>query len=294
MLLSLALLLSLCACGEKVKTITIDNETGYVIGDLRMSAVYSGEWGPNRLEQMLYDTESAVIALGDYTDEELIEGYSIQLFDDYDNSFGAADGILVESGDTLTLFMSGGILAWSLDGSFTVDEDWVEPAEGDKGDWSSTQPEAWETEEYLDEDSGVRMTYPAAMTAWSQDGAIFVAGSGCGVTVRDVEAAYNEDSGDDGDFLYSMQTNCLMEDFEEMFGDGTDIYFSSGEQDDRFSWSMAEFHADLHNDSAHVNAFGLLFADDTGRVVYKCFYAPYGDDAAMEYLLKNVCNFGPA
>ena len=94
--LAMALCLSLAACGAKQypMEITVVNRTTYPIADIRISLTSEEDWGENRLETTLAEGESTEIDLGEYTEGQLNEGFSLQFYGedgepvnpDYDSS----------------------------------------------------------------------------------------------------------------------------------------------------------------------------------------------------------------
>ena len=107
--LALLLCLSLAACGAKQypMQITVVNRSTYPIADIRISLTTEEGWGENRLETTLEEGESAGIDLGEYTEEQLSEGFQLQFYGadgepvnpDYDPS----SPTFFESGDFLIL-----------------------------------------------------------------------------------------------------------------------------------------------------------------------------------------------
>ena len=80
--LALVLFLSLAACGAKQypMQITVVNRSTYPIADIRISLTSEEGWGENRLETTLAEGESAEIDLGEYTEEQLNEGFNLQFY----------------------------------------------------------------------------------------------------------------------------------------------------------------------------------------------------------------------
>ena len=107
--LALLLCLSLAACGAKQypMQITVVNRSTYPIADIHISLTTEEGWGENRLETTLEEGESAGIDLGEYTEEQLSEGFQLQFYGadgepvnpDYDPS----SPTFFESGDFLIL-----------------------------------------------------------------------------------------------------------------------------------------------------------------------------------------------
>ena len=107
--LALLLCLSLAACGAKQypMQITVVNRSTYPIADIHISLTTEEGWGENRLETTLEEGESAGIDLGEYTEEQLGEGFQLQFYGadgepvnpDYDPS----SPTFFESGDFLIL-----------------------------------------------------------------------------------------------------------------------------------------------------------------------------------------------
>ena len=80
--LALLFCLSLAACGAKQypMEITVVNRTTYPIADIRISLTSEEDWGENRLETTLAEGESTEIDLGEYTEGQLNEGFSLQFY----------------------------------------------------------------------------------------------------------------------------------------------------------------------------------------------------------------------
>ena len=80
--LALVLCLSMVACGAETQPlrITVVNRTTYPIADIRISLTSEEDWGENRLETTLAEGESAEIDLGEYTEEQLNEGFNLQFY----------------------------------------------------------------------------------------------------------------------------------------------------------------------------------------------------------------------
>lgn len=80
--LALLFCLSLAACGAKQHPmeITVVNRTTYPIADIRISLTSEEDWGENRLETTLAEGESTEIDLGEYTEGQLNEGFSLQFY----------------------------------------------------------------------------------------------------------------------------------------------------------------------------------------------------------------------
>ncbi len=85
--LAAALFLALSACGTKKYPmhITVVNRTTYPIADVRISLDSDENWGPARIDTILYDGDSAEIDLGEYTREELdTVGFDVQFYGEND------------------------------------------------------------------------------------------------------------------------------------------------------------------------------------------------------------------
>lgn len=83
LIFALALLcLSLAACGAKQypMQIAVVNRSTYPIADIRISLASEEGWGENRLETTLAEGESTEIDLGEYTEGQLNEGFSLQFY----------------------------------------------------------------------------------------------------------------------------------------------------------------------------------------------------------------------
>ena len=93
------LLLAACAKGQDHRKssmeITVVNRTTRPIADIRISPADSDDWGPSRIQNTLYEGETAKIDLGQFTKEELDAGFHIQIYGedgapispDYDSSW---------------------------------------------------------------------------------------------------------------------------------------------------------------------------------------------------------------
>lgn len=104
--LALLFCLSLAACGAKQypMEITVVNRTTYPIADIRISLTSEEDWGENRLETTLAEGESTEIDLGEYTEGQLNEGFSLQFYGedgepvnpDYPDDWAAASDELMD------------------------------------------------------------------------------------------------------------------------------------------------------------------------------------------------------
>ena len=107
--LALLLCLSLAACGAKhyPMQITVVNRSTYPIADIHISLTTEEGWGENRLETTLEEGESAGIDLGEYTEEQLGEGFQLQFYgadgEPVNPDYDPGSPTFFESGDFLIL-----------------------------------------------------------------------------------------------------------------------------------------------------------------------------------------------
>lgn len=110
LLLTVLLGFGLAACsGDSAQyngtiSVTVINRTAYDISEIYFSGEYDGEWGSNCLDDILYDGEKAVISPHSSDPDKVGDGYSLQFFDEYEETMGVIDTVALEDGDFITVY----------------------------------------------------------------------------------------------------------------------------------------------------------------------------------------------